>query len=307
MAYSPKHELMIRIGMAAAITSSLAFAAPALAAEPSDSGQAASAVTADSAVTLETGAKTSTTSVDVQEKEQASVSNEGEASSGKVSAETASDGKGLKDSGEAADSAPTSPSGSSEGADEQQEPEEAGKKETESEPAQNSAAAAEPQASPEANTADSAQTTYSVEAVSDLASTSAAAAPAQYSVLLASSTAAEKTVLDGIDVSYYQKDIDISNISADFVIVKVSEGTSYLSPKYKAQADETLASGKLLGLYHFARTGTTALEQAKYFVDHIQNYLGKAVLFLDWENTSYSDIKAQSRILCVSHGLYASG
>ena len=258
MAYSPKHDLMIRIGMAAAITSSFAFAVPALAAEPSDSGQAASAVTADSAVTLETEAKASTSTVDAQKKEQASVPNEGEASSGKASDETASDGKGLKDSGEAAASAPASPSGSTEGTGEQQEPEEAGDKETASRPSQ-SAAATEAEISSEA----------------------AAAAPAQHSVLLASSAAEEKTVLDGIDVSYYQKDIDIANISADFVIVKVSEGTSYLSPKYKTQADETLASGKLLGLYHFARTGTTALEQAKYFVDHIQNYLGKHVLYLE--------------------------
>ena len=80
--------------------------------------------------------------------------------------------------------------------------------------------------------------------------------------------------------------------------MKVSEGTSYLSPKYKTQADETLASGKLLGLYHFARTGTTALEQAKFFVDHIQNYLGKAVLFLDWENASYSDIESEGTGWC---------
>lgn len=116
--------------------------------------------------------------------------------------------------------------------------------------------------------------------------------------LLASSETEEKTVLDGIDISNYQSGIDTANISADFVIVKATEGTTYLSPSFKTQADAVLSSGKLLGIYHFARTGSTALAQAEYFVKTVKDYLGKAVLFLDWENTSYSDIEAEGTGWC---------
>ena len=38
------------------------------------------------------------------------------------------------------------------------------------------------------------------------------------------------TVLDGIDVSNYQRGLSISRIVADFVIVKASEGIGYEDP-----------------------------------------------------------------------------
>ena len=38
------------------------------------------------------------------------------------------------------------------------------------------------------------------------------------------------TVLDGIDVSNYQRGLSISRIAADFVIVKASEGIGYEDP-----------------------------------------------------------------------------
>ena len=63
------------------------------------------------------------------------------------------------------------------------------------------------------------------------------------------------TVLDGIDVSNYQRGLSISRIAADFVIVKASEGIGYEDPSCHAFTKETLDSHKKLGLYHFARPG----------------------------------------------------
>ena len=59
-------------------------------------------------------------------------------------------------------------------------------------------------------------------------------------------------MLNGIDISGWQSGIDVSSVDADFVIVKATGGVSFVNPDFRRQADQTLASGKLLGLYHFA-------------------------------------------------------
>lgn len=71
----------------------------------------------------------------------------------------------------------------------------------------------------------------------------------------------------------------------DFAIVKATEGTSYVSPSFRSQADSTLTGGKLLGLYHFARNRRNEAEaEANHFVANVRGYVGRAVLVLDWED-----------------------
>ena len=86
----------------------------------------------------------------------------------------------------------------------------------------------------------------------------------------------------GIDISSHQGGLNIAAIWADFVIVKVTEGTGYENPFWRAQAEATLASGKRLGLYLFAND-EDANEQARYFLDRAKSYAGRATFWLDWE------------------------
>lgn len=90
--------------------------------------------------------------------------------------------------------------------------------------------------------------------------------------------------LRGIDIASYQGGIDLSRLDTDFVIVKATEGTGYKNPYFANQASSALNSGKLLGFYHFVDTSVSAEAQADYFIDAIAPYIGKAALFLDWEN-----------------------
>ena len=101
-----------------------------------------------------------------------------------------------------------------------------------------------------------------------------------------------KTMLDGIDISSWQQGLDPAKVDADFIIVKATEGTYYTNPYFKKWADATLASGKLLGSYHFVRKGD-AIKQADFFVKTVGPYIGKCVLFLDWENAYGVDAMAQ--------------
>lgn len=89
--------------------------------------------------------------------------------------------------------------------------------------------------------------------------------------------------LNGVDIASYQKDMDCSKIKADFVIIKATQGTSYVNPhcnKHYAQCKE---SGKLIGLYHYS-TGCGAEAEADFFIKNVSNYIKEAILCLDWEH-----------------------
>ena len=92
--------------------------------------------------------------------------------------------------------------------------------------------------------------------------------------------------MNGIDVSNWQSGININAMNVDFVIVKATEGSGYISPSFTRQANDTLNSGKKLGLYHYMSYMTPAKQQAEHFVDTVKPYLNKAVLVLDFESTA---------------------
>jgi len=98
-------------------------------------------------------------------------------------------------------------------------------------------------------------------------------------------TAATPQHAHGIDVSSHQSSLYIPPIWADFVIVKATEDDDYVNPYKDSQAQDTLRSSKRLGFYHFARPGDAAA-QARHFVDAVRGYVGKATLWLDWEDNA---------------------
>ena len=92
-------------------------------------------------------------------------------------------------------------------------------------------------------------------------------------------------MLNGIDVSSYQKAMDMSTYPCDFVICKATEGTGYVNPFCDVHYQQAKSSGKLLGVYHYARpdTGNSPEAEADYFLRNITGYIGEAILALDLE------------------------
>lgn len=89
--------------------------------------------------------------------------------------------------------------------------------------------------------------------------------------------------IEGIDVSAYQPerpDLD----GQDFVIVKATEGRSYVNPRQEEQAATARAGGRVVGFYHFLWPGNIK-EQARFFVEKCASELGD-LLVCDWETTS---------------------
>lgn len=100
-------------------------------------------------------------------------------------------------------------------------------------------------------------------------------------------TTQEIPTMNGIDIASYQAGIDFAKVPCDFVIIKATQGTSYVNPDCNRAYANAKANGKLIGLYHYA-SGENAINEADYFIRNIENYVGSAVLALDWESAQNS-------------------
>ena len=92
-------------------------------------------------------------------------------------------------------------------------------------------------------------------------------------------------MLKGIDISHHQRNINLSAIDTDFVIIKATEGNGYTDECCDKFYQEAKRLGKKLGVYHFARPDleNSAVAEADWFVSQIQGYIKEAMLILDWE------------------------
>lgn len=88
--------------------------------------------------------------------------------------------------------------------------------------------------------------------------------------------------LNGVDVASYQKGINFMVVPCDFVIVKMTQGTSYINPAGSEQYESARAAGKLMGCYHYA-AGLDPIEEADFFLEVAHNHVTEAILVLDWE------------------------
>ena len=98
--------------------------------------------------------------------------------------------------------------------------------------------------------------------------------------------------LNGIDVSNWQNGIDLSVVTADFVICKATEGTYYISPDCARQVEQAKGAGRLTGVYHYIN-GAGAEAEADFFLANIANWVGNTVLCADWEaggNSAWGDL-----------------
>ena len=93
--------------------------------------------------------------------------------------------------------------------------------------------------------------------------------------------------LQGIDISSWQKGLDITRVPLDFVIVKATQGTKYVNPDCARAVDQALGAGKMAGVYHYV-SGGNAVAEADYFVSQIRGWIGRVVIAIDWESNENS-------------------
>ena len=94
--------------------------------------------------------------------------------------------------------------------------------------------------------------------------------------------------LNGIDIASYQAGINLNVVPCDFVIIKATQGYTYVNPDCDRAYQQAKAAGKCLGIYHYA-SGGTAKGEADFFLKNVKNYVGEAILVLDWEGEQNSN------------------
>lgn len=94
--------------------------------------------------------------------------------------------------------------------------------------------------------------------------------------------------LNGIDISNWQNGINLAVVPADFVIMKATQGNTYVSPDCARQYEQAKAAGRYRGLYHYVDGSGGYAAEAKHFIDSIKNWVGEAILAIDWEQEQNS-------------------
>lgn len=89
--------------------------------------------------------------------------------------------------------------------------------------------------------------------------------------------------LNGVDISSHQGNIDLAALPIDFVIIKATEGNSYVNPYCDSKYQQAKSLNLLRGVYHFATGKTSGTVEADWFLKNIEGYIGDAILILDWE------------------------
>lgn len=98
--------------------------------------------------------------------------------------------------------------------------------------------------------------------------------------------------MEGRDLSHHNSDAVFNSVLKDdkigFIILKATEGKTYVDPKFRKRAEKVLESGKLLGAYHFCRpdNGNGVQEELLNFLAAIDGLTVRP--FMDIEGNALS-------------------
>lgn len=106
--------------------------------------------------------------------------------------------------------------------------------------------------------------------------------------------------IQGIDVSYWQGDIDwrrVRQAGIEFAFIKATEGGDHLDPKFRQNWEAAKRAGIARGAYHFIYWCRPASEQADWFIRNVPNDPDALppVLDLEWHPDSKTCPKKISR------------
>ncbi len=88
--------------------------------------------------------------------------------------------------------------------------------------------------------------------------------------------------LNGIDISDFDRGINLDVVPFDFMICKVTEGTGIVHKTYTDYIETTKRLGKLFGFYHFLNK-EDPIKQADFFIQKAGAYFGQGIPILDYE------------------------
>ncbi|WP_368156394.1 GH25 family lysozyme [Collinsella aerofaciens] len=108
--------------------------------------------------------------------------------------------------------------------------------------------------------------------------------------------------MNGIDISDYQKSIDLGKVPFDFMICKATEGTSIVHKTCDPFIQKAKSLGKCWGFYHFMNK-EDPVKQADFFYKNCKGYFGEGIPVLDYEQYGRIGTAGAKRFLDRIYGL----
>lgn len=90
---------------------------------------------------------------------------------------------------------------------------------------------------------------------------------------------------DNFNGSQFKTNTEACYRDADFVIVKATQGVTYVHRQCDAIINRCKNDGKLWGFYHYAG-GNDPIAEAEFFYNQCRGYFGNGIPCLDWESIS---------------------
>lgn len=88
--------------------------------------------------------------------------------------------------------------------------------------------------------------------------------------------------MKGIDISDFQRGLDLTKIDYDFVFCKATEGIDKVYSTCDPFIQTAISQKKLYGFYHFLDQ-SDPVKQAEFFYANCKNYFGRGIPMLDYE------------------------
>jgi GH25 family lysozyme M1 (1,4-beta-N-acetylmuramidase) len=115
------------------------------------------------------------------------------------------------------------------------------------------------------------------------------------------------SLVEGIDVSHYEPNVDWAKVKAagrEFAFMKATEGTTYVDPSFTMHWANSKAAGVLRGAYHFHRVDSDPIAQADHFLATVGKLEPGDMIMLDVEDANHggtaSSITANVKA-CIEH------
>lgn len=93
----------------------------------------------------------------------------------------------------------------------------------------------------------------------------------------------------GIDISHHNKNVNLALVDQDFIFMKATEGSNFISPVYHQRMNEAIKLQKNVGAYHYYRINSDPILQAKHFCKHIKGNLPPVLDIESINNDGYRD------------------
>ena len=105
-------------------------------------------------------------------------------------------------------------------------------------------------------------------------------------------------MLKGLDISAYERGLDLTKLDFDFCVIKATEGTHMVQGTCDPWVQQCIKLGRKFGFYHVMNS-TTGIAQAEWFVNNCKGYFGKGIPFLDVEGeTGYPNDPGRAYDFC---------